>query len=129
MVSFADKTQGHHGGVYQAASWSYGGCRERRMDGVLVQGVFIPGRSANSRWGTQSPSRLSELGVHAEAHFDEGKHIYFKALNVAGKTRAKRLGLTHQSYPAACPLDEPGSAGRESGATPESRSNIALVAE
>lgn len=57
-VSFADRTQGHHGGIYQAGGWNYGGCRDRRMDGILVDGVFKPGRSCNSMWGTQSPQKL-----------------------------------------------------------------------
>lgn len=40
VVSFADKTQGHEGIVYRAANWVYGGCRERAMDGVLIDGSF-----------------------------------------------------------------------------------------
>lgn len=106
IVSFADRTQGHFGGVYQACSWNYAGCRERRMDGVIVDGTFVPGRSANSRWGTQSPSKLATLGVDAKPHYDEGKHLYWKPLGVAGKTRAKRLGLQSLPYPANGPEDE-----------------------
>lgn len=126
VVSFADRTQGHHGGVYQACSWKYAGCRERRMDGVIYNGVFVPGRSANSRWGTQSPTKLAEMGVSVEPHYDEGKHLYWKPLNVAGKTRAKRLGLLSIPYPNANgPQDEPTSRRREAGATPAVRSNSA----
>src|SRR6185312_16094402 len=43
LVSFADATHKHHGGVYQAASWFYHGQRDRAMDGVLVDGQFVPG--------------------------------------------------------------------------------------
>lgn len=99
LVSFADKTQSHHGGIYQAASWLYSGARERRMDGVLVDGVFVPGRSANSKWGTQSIQKLVEMGIHAEPHYDEGKHLYFKPLGPKGFQQAERLGLRHQPYP------------------------------
>ncbi len=120
-VSFADWTQGHHGGIYQAAGWNYDGQRERRMDGLIVDGEFVPGRSCNSTWGTRSPVRLRELmpSRSIEPHYDEGKHLYWNPLNVAGKTRAKRLGLKSNPYPkpnnATCPLDElpPGSASAE----------------
>ena len=71
------------------------------MDGVLIDGVFVPGRSCNSKYGTQSPSLLSERlsGHTVEAHYDEGKHLYWKALNRDGKRRALRLGLRSQAYP------------------------------
>ena len=38
LVSFADWTQRHHGGIYQAAGWNYSGCRDRRMDGLIIDG-------------------------------------------------------------------------------------------
>lgn len=112
VVSFADWTQGHHGGVYQASGRNYAGKRERRMDGLVIDGVFKPGRSCNSAWGTRSPRKLASILPDADIrpHFDEGKHLYWKPLSVAGKTRAKRLNLRSLSYPkpdnAACPLDE-----------------------
>ena len=100
LVSFADKTQGHHGGIYQAASWNYFGARDRRMDGCLVDGRFIPGRSCNSKWGTRSPEKLRKiLGEDVLPHYDEGKHLYWRALTKEGKRRAVRLGLSAQPYP------------------------------
>lgn len=99
VVSFADATQGHFGGIYQACSWNYHGQRERRMDGVLVDGQFVPGRSCNSKWGTRSPSKLAEIGVNAVPHYDEGKHLYWRALNRAGKAKATRLKLESNAYP------------------------------
>jgi hypothetical protein len=115
-VSFADRTQGHHGGIYQAAGWNYDGCRDRAMDGVLIDGVFKPGRSCNSAWGTRSPEKLRQLlpSRHIEPHFDEGKHLYWKPLAVAGKSKAKRLGLKSVPYPkpnAIRPADEPVPTG------------------
>jgi hypothetical protein len=100
VVSFADWTQGHHGGVYQACSWSYAGRRERRQDGMLVDGVFVPGRSCNSRWGTRSPSKLTDIlaGHTVEPHYDEGKHLYWRALNKRGRKQAERLGLASLPY-------------------------------
>lgn len=94
LVSFADQTQNHKGGVYRACNWNYSGMREPQMDGVIVNGEFVPGRSANSAWGTRSPSRLLERhGIEAVPHFDHGKHLYWIATRESGNEKAKRLGL------------------------------------
>jgi hypothetical protein len=99
VISFADWTHAHYGGIYQAASWQFAGKRDKRMDGLLVNGVFKPGRSCNSTWGTRSPSLLRERlpDSDIEPHFDEGKFLYFHAINRAGKKKAERLGL--RSFP------------------------------
>lgn len=101
LVSFADATQGHHGGIYQAASWAYAGQRERNNDGILMDGVFLPGRSCNSKWGTRSPDKLRDrFPDHSiEPHYDEGKHLYWRALNKAGRQKAERLQLASLPYP------------------------------
>jgi hypothetical protein len=100
LVSFADKTHGHHGGIYQAASWKYAGARSARMDGVVIAGRFHAGRSCNSAWGTQSPTKLTQLlGCVVEPHFDSGKHLYWKALTREGERKAARLGLADCPYP------------------------------
>ena len=99
-VSFADKTQGHVGYVYQAAGWKYSGARERCMDGVVIEGKFYAGRSCNSTWGTRSPSKLAALlRVAVEPHYDEGKHLYWKAVRASGAAKAERLGLQSLAYP------------------------------
>lgn len=115
-VSYADWTQGHHGGIYQAAGWHYDGQRDRAMDGLVVDGIFKPGRSCNAEWGTRSPDRLRERfpGRSIEPHYDEGKHLYWKPLAIAGRTKAKRLGLRNVPYPkpnAIRPADEPVPTG------------------
>lgn len=96
LVSFADKTQGHEGTVYRAAGWVYGGCRGRSMDGVLIDGAFHPGRTCNSIFGTRSPDKLRAQFPHKviEPHFDEGKHLYWKALGKRGMAKARRLGIS-----------------------------------
>ena len=101
LVSFADATQGHHGGVYQAASWAYAGQREPRQDGLMINGIFHPGRSCNPRWGTRSPTKLSVLlpGQTIEPHWDDGKHLYWRALRKSGRKKADRLGLKTMPYP------------------------------
>lgn len=101
VVSFADYTVGHHGGIYQAASWNYHGKRERRMDGVMLGQTFIPGKSCNNLYGTQSPQKLVERFPQWDIapHYDEGKFLYWKALRKSGISKAKRLNLSSKDYP------------------------------
>ncbi len=99
LVSFADKTQGHEGYVYRASNWRYSGCRERRMDGLIVNGTFIAGRSCNNQFGTQSPDKARALKPWwtIEPHYDEGKHCFWLPLGTKGEAKARRLGLVDLS--------------------------------
>jgi hypothetical protein len=101
LVSFADATQGHHGGIYQACSWRYDGQRSRAMDGILLNGVFVPGRACNHKWGTRSPNKLKERFPERDIHphFDEGKHLYWLPLSRKGEQKAVRMGLSSRPYP------------------------------
>jgi len=100
LVSFADQTQGHHGGIYQAASWNYDGQRDRSIDGLVISGRFIPGRVCNHRFGTRSPQLLKQRHPDWDIrpHFDEGKHLYWRALDKNGRKKADRLGLRSVPY-------------------------------
>jgi hypothetical protein len=127
LVSFADWTHKHHGGIYQAGGWLYHGMRPSANDGLIIDGIFKAGRSCNHAFGTRSVKKLKVMrpDVKIEAHYDEGKHLYWKALTVAGKSKARRLGLRSLPYPkpnAARPLDERGppraSAVQPCGAAP-----------
>ena len=101
IVSFADNTQGHEGIVYRASNWNYHGKRERRMDGLIINGVFVPGRTCNSLYGTRSPSKLKKIKPHLliQPHYDEGKFLYWKPLGRIGEKKAGRLGLCKNNYP------------------------------
>jgi len=101
VVSYADQTQNHHGGIYQACSWNYHGIRSRRSDGILKDGIFIPARSCNQVWGTRSIEKLRRLfpSNGFEEHFDMGKHLYWKALTRKGEKQAARMGLKKSQYP------------------------------
>lgn len=101
LVSFADAGEGHHGGIYQAGGWNYHGQRERAMDGLTINGQFVPGRSCNSIYGTRSPERLKAKHPEweIEPHYDIGKHLYWRALGREGKRKAARLELKMNDYP------------------------------
>lgn len=100
LVSFADKTQGHEGYVYRASNWRYAGARESTMDGLSVNGEFIPGRSCNYKFGTRSPDKVRALkpGWTIEPHYEEGKNCYWLALGTKGEAKAQRLGLSSMKW-------------------------------
>jgi hypothetical protein len=101
VVSFADYTQNHHGGIYQACSWFYGGKRERSQDGLIINGKFIHRRTCNSIWGTSSPQKLSNIlrNCTVVPHFDEGKFLYWKSIRKTGILKASKLRLEKLEYP------------------------------
>lgn len=45
IVSFADTTQGHHGGIYQGGNWIYSGLSPRTKE-ILIDGLWRHWRSA-----------------------------------------------------------------------------------
>ncbi len=101
IISYADATMGHHGGIYQACSWNYAGQRKPRNDGLMIAGRFFPGRTCVSLYGTRSVSKLRKLKPRwiIEPHYDKGKHLYWRALVKTGEAKAARLGLAKLPYP------------------------------
>lgn len=108
LVSFADSTHAHHGGVYQAASWFFHETRQASHDGFYIDGVFVPRRTCNARWGTSSrtdlPAILDLGGIIATPHFDLGKHLYWRPLTRTGELKAERLKLKKMPYPKPATL-------------------------
>jgi len=120
-ISYADATQEHHGGVYQACSWNFHTYRDPGEDGLVIDGVFVPRRSVSTRYGTYSKGKLGKMfdevkntpGVLAfcgevetvesvkwTEHIDKGKYLYWISLNKKGKHIAtKELGFHCNEYP------------------------------
>ena len=103
LISYADPSHGHHGGIYQALSWDYHG-REKGNPGIPFfqntnTGEQIHRRTLNARYGTSAIAKVKAiLGDEWEPQRPELKHLYWKALDRRGKRKAKLLGLTSQSY-------------------------------
>ena len=101
LVSYADSTHSHHGGIYQACSWNFDRTKPPSNDGLIIDGKFVPGRYCNNLYGTRSRDKVAKLLPNStvEKHWDLGKHLYWKALNKSGKRKASRLGLKSNPYP------------------------------
>jgi len=77
------------------------------MDGVMINGIFRPGRSLNASFSTRSPIKLRSI-LHdqiIEPHYDMGKYLYWKALNRSGEVKAKRLKLEKNKYEKPMVID------------------------
>ena len=95
IVSYADRAQGHEGTIYRAANWQYSGVRLRSNDGLIIDGVAMPGRTCNHVYGTQSLSKLCAMfpGRSIEVRVDQGKHMFWYALGSRGTAKARRLEM------------------------------------
>lgn len=103
LVSLADLAQQHHGGIYQAASWHYGGLREPRLIGYYIDGRYYPQRSCNRLFNSSSGTLYWKLwrkyGYKVQARYDQGKHLYWKPLGRQGEKLAAEIGLQKLPYP------------------------------
>lgn len=103
VVSYADPSFDHHGGIYQACSWKYHGRRGKRRDGFQIGKRFVPNRTCSHLYHTQSLPKLKERfrtrSIQIVPHIDPGKHLYWKSLNRRGKAKAQRLGFESNPYP------------------------------
>ena len=120
-ISYADATQKHHGGIYQACSWNFHAYRKPGEDGLIIDGEFVPRRSVSTRFGTYAKGKLGAMfdevkddpGILAFAgekekvktiewteHIDQGKYLYWIPLNKKGKHIAiKELDFENNVYP------------------------------
>ena len=76
VVSFADPEQGHHGGVYQAAGWSYVGMSNEQEE-YIYKGRRYHGRAFRKLFG----SHTQYLGKGLRIVMGTSKHRYVKAMD------------------------------------------------
>lgn len=106
LISYADSTPGHHGGIYQASGWHFHTKRKPSIDGWFKpDGTYVPGRSAHKAFGTNSKYKLQDRGL--QPHWDTGKYLYWRALTPSGEAKAERLGFLKLPYPKPTPAKVP----------------------
>ena len=102
LISYADKTHRHHGGIYQAASWNYSGfVNAYKGNFVKIGDDVIHTRTISSALGTRSMGVIREHFSDFEVDdvTEKGKYLYWKPLNRKGTQKARRLGLERLPYP------------------------------
>ena len=97
VVSFADASQDHHGGVYQASGWIYAGCSETHA--YVVNGIVEHPKTLHGRYGRGGQSILwlrANVDPKAERINAGLKLRYLKPLDdVIGN----QIAPLSQSYP------------------------------
>lgn len=98
VLSYADTTEGHHGGIYQATNFAYVHSTGKYQDGVRNKktGEFIHGRQCFKMFGSRSQSYLMDrLDDNWELAYSDPKYLYVYPL----KKRLKRI-LSDQGWQA-----------------------------
>lgn len=91
IVSFADKEQGHHGGIYQATNWIYNG-ESKAADEYLYKGKRWHGRAFRKSNG----SHLNYINNGLQIVRGSSKHRYLMPLDSDMK---KKVILLSKPYP------------------------------
>jgi hypothetical protein len=123
VVSFADTARGHHGGIYQAAGWTYLGTTAQRY--YLVSGHVVHPRTLHSRYGYGGQS-ITWLREHVDPYAVEVpvpvKHKYAKPLDAAMRAQLASLARPYPR-PAGVGSSTDGDQPSGAGATPSAGLN------
>tara|TARA_Y100001963_G_scaffold68467_1_gene95390 strand:+ start:1778 stop:2479 length:702 start_codon:yes stop_codon:yes gene_type:complete len=111
LISFADPSEGHHGGIYQAMNWFYIG---DTTPGIEYE---INGKRVHNRQyrGTVFGQPKSKLPSHAIKKKTLGKHRYVLPLHNDMKPLLEKLRL---KYPKRVPVEGSGDHPDVGGANP-----------
>ncbi|MFV8916529.1 protein Mom [Serratia fonticola] len=98
IVSYADKDQNHHGGIYQATNWIYEGLvGAGTLGAFIVKGKKVHPRSVAAKGVKQSIDAVRQhLDPNAQEFKTSGKHKYLMPLD---KKMKKILIARHKPYP------------------------------
>jgi hypothetical protein len=80
IVSFADQSQGHHGGIYQAGNWVYTGQGDSAKF-YMIHGKLTHPRTLGSSGLTQNINGARTRDPNASSVIVPGKHRYLMALD------------------------------------------------
>lgn len=97
VISFADQTKNHHGGIYQAGNWIYTGLSNTQPE-FIVNGTQYHARSIFSKGWKQQESWLREnVDKQAKKITVPGKHRYLMPLDKP----MRRMVIKHSKpYPS-----------------------------
>jgi hypothetical protein len=117
VVSFADTSQGHHGGIYQAGNWVYTGLTEGDREFHVKGEIFHP-RTIHLRGWRQVESWLREnVDPFARLVKTPGKHRYLMPLDDAMREQIAPLAKPYpKRVKQATTGDQP--AGRQGSTDP-----------
>lgn len=110
IVSFADKEQGHYGGIYQATNWIYTGVTNS-ADEYLYKSKRWHGRAFRKSFG----SHKKFIGKGLKIVKGSQKHRYLMPLT---EDLRKRILPMSKPYPKACKVSDGFDQKHSGGLTP-----------
>ena len=114
IVSFADQSQGHHGGIYQAGNWVYGGTGSPATF-YMIHGKLTHPRSIGAKGFVQNLDGAKKIDPNAKAVDVPGKHRYLMPLDL--EMRAK-IALLSKPYPKRAKGQDSENPSELGGSTP-----------
>ena len=120
IVSYADKDQNHHGGIYQATNWLYQGLmNEGNLGAFIVNGKKTHPRSIGAAGGIQSIEWVRKnLDKNAKEFITNGKHKYLMPLNEEVRRQIEPLRKPYPKRAGSKANVAPEFHSGEGGATP-----------
>ena len=127
IVSFADPSEGHHGGIYQACNWIYTGKQPNSMEWLAPDGKVWHGRMIKAKGWTvcHGVKRATWKPSDCTSVMKPGKHRYLMPLD---KEMAAKLLPLAQPYPKRPKQATPGTTGEAAGQNRPGRSNLSSEA-
>jgi hypothetical protein len=114
LVSFADPSEGHHGGIYQANGWQYAGTSPSSVEWILN------GKRLNRRAYTGHNFGKAKMQVPKGAikRKVQGKHRYLMPLDSEMKRHILPLSKPYPKRASSETSDTPDFRSGKGGATP-----------
>jgi hypothetical protein len=117
VVSYADTSQGHYGGIYQAGNWIYDNFS--KQDAIIINGKQIHRKSLYSKYGHSSVPKLKQMGFNVKRLNDGGKHRYLMPLDKDIKKKVQSLAKKYPKNMRGL-VEEQQIPSVDGGATPTS---------
>lgn len=117
VVSFADPSQGHHGGIYQATNWTYAGASASARF-FRIHGKLTHPRSIGSLGHVQNIEGARKIDPSATQEIIPGKHRYLYPLDEAMKRKIEPLRKPYPKRAGSSPVERPTSGGEAGGSIP-----------
>ena len=120
IVSYADKDQNHHGGIYQATNWIYDGLKnENTMGAFIVNGKKTHPKSIHSKGIKQNIEQVRKhLDPNAKIFYTKGKHRYLMPLDKEMRQRLLSLAKPYPKRAQSIVSDAAASQAEKGGAIP-----------
>lgn len=117
LVSFADPTEGHHGGIYQAGGWVYTGKSAESFEWIL-NGKRLNRRAFTGQQFGKGVLSVAKIPIGAIKRKVTGKHRYIKTLDEEMAKQVLPLAKPYPKRAGSIVVDAPAIHAGEGGAEP-----------